>query len=287
MKKFFVSVLLAVLGLAFAQDEEVPYVEMRVVEETDTHRLVEHSLGQTEVPLEPQRIVALDHQIADNLLALGVTPVGAMVYDPPYLEPFEGTFTELPGNADLEAVLALEPDLILTSVEANLYSPLKYDQLTSIAPVVGLDDHPEHARREWTRDLGAILGMENEARARMAEHQALLDETRTAVQEAIGDETVAFFNVRQREFRLYGDEGYTSVLYRHGLDLNPPTLVRELTLGKANEVVSLELIPQLEDADHLFLLVNNDAGETLTEVENSVLWQNLPAVGAGNESDPR
>ena len=83
-------------------------------------------------------------------------------------------------------------------------------------------------------------------------------------------------------FGVYGGEGYTAVLYRHGLELSPPTLVRELALEGYLEQISLEAVPQLEDADHIFVSVDEDAGETFGELENSALWQGLPAFQAGN-----
>src|SRR5688500_707068 len=45
-------------------------------------RTVEHPLGTTEVPLAPTRVVALDRRAAlPHLLALGVTPIGALTYE--------------------------------------------------------------------------------------------------------------------------------------------------------------------------------------------------------------
>ncbi|WMT90627.1 hypothetical protein [Pelagibacterium sp. H642] len=38
--------------------------------------VVEHALGQTVVPAEPERIVAMTNRDAETLLALGVVPVG-------------------------------------------------------------------------------------------------------------------------------------------------------------------------------------------------------------------
>lgn len=282
LRRTLFALVFAAFAFAHAQDEETPYVPVQLIEETDTHRLIEHPLGPTEVPLSPQRIVALDWQIVDNLLALGAPVVGGVVYGAPYLEPYAGSFTEFAYQPDLEAILVLEPDLILGGLQSGGFAGVEPEQLKRIAPVVALDDHPETYRRDWPLDLGVILGIEEEVSERMAEHQALIDETCAAVRDAIGDETVALLNVRDREFRLYGDLGHTALLYEQGLGLTPPEVVRELTLGKTLEIVSLEIIPRLEDADHLFLMVFDDAQETLSDLESRAIWQNLPAVQAGN-----
>src|SRR5690554_1223765 len=41
-------------------------------------RTVEHDMGSTEVPAEPERVVVLDSPHLDASLSLGVTPVGAV-----------------------------------------------------------------------------------------------------------------------------------------------------------------------------------------------------------------
>jgi len=47
--------------------------------------------------------------------------------------------------------------------------------------------------------------------------------------------------------------------------------------------VSLEVLPQLHDAAHLFISVDGDedAARVFGEVERSPLWRGLPAVQAG------
>lgn len=50
---------------------------VRLVETTPAHRVIEHVLGTTEVPLNPERIVSLTFFLTDNLLALGGKPVAS------------------------------------------------------------------------------------------------------------------------------------------------------------------------------------------------------------------
>lgn len=81
-----------------------------------------HDQGETEVPAQPQRVVVLDTPHLDTALSLGVTPVGSVQSSvdeglPAYLgDRTEGI--EIVGTIeepDLEAVPALEPDLILSA----------------------------------------------------------------------------------------------------------------------------------------------------------------------------
>lgn len=133
-------------------------------ESSSDTRTVEHVRGTAEVPADPQRVVVLEPVELDTAVALGVTPVGAAVASnvagiPEYLgvegvEPV-GTVPE----PDLEAIAALQPDLILGTESRN--SKL-YDQLESIAPTVFLNAHSD----PWQDNMlliGNALGQKDEA----------------------------------------------------------------------------------------------------------------------------
>src|SRR4051794_18602537 len=84
---------------------------------------IENRFGTTEIPAEPERVVTVGFNDQDFVLALGVTPVGVREnlgdYDVPNRpwaqEQSDGA--ELPTvggqEIDVEAVAALEPDLIV------------------------------------------------------------------------------------------------------------------------------------------------------------------------------
>ncbi len=83
---------------------------------------IEHAFGETTIEEEPQRVVTVGFTEADLALALGVTPVGVrdhLGYDHanrPWavdLLPAEPLPTVGDEAIDLEAVAALEPDLVL------------------------------------------------------------------------------------------------------------------------------------------------------------------------------
>ncbi len=85
-------------------------------------RTVEHANGTTEIEAKPERVVVLDTGELDDVIALGITPVGMVTTKganpvPSYLAEKTqgvetvGTISEL----DLEKIASLEPDLILGS----------------------------------------------------------------------------------------------------------------------------------------------------------------------------
>lgn len=82
-------ILLTALGLAGAQ---TPQVE--VLEETGEYRIVEYAGETYRVPPNPERMVVLSYRAPDNLLALGLVPVGMEAEEngafPPYLASHTG-----------------------------------------------------------------------------------------------------------------------------------------------------------------------------------------------------
>jgi iron complex transport system substrate-binding protein len=135
---------------------------------------IEHRFGTTEIPAEPQRVVTVGFNDQDFVLALGVTPVGVRenlgdygVDRRPWAqEQLDGAEFPTVGGAeiDVEAVAALEPDLIV-----GVYSFMDqavYDQLSGIAPTLAqTDDHADGATpwQEQTLLTGQALGKEEEA----------------------------------------------------------------------------------------------------------------------------
>ncbi|MFD4992306.1 ABC transporter substrate-binding protein [Cellulosimicrobium cellulans] len=129
---------------------------------------VEHARGTAELAAAPQRVVTLEPVETDTAVALGVVPVGAAVLSveagvPGYLGE-DAQAIEVVGTVpepSLEAIAALEPDLILgtESRHADLY-----DQLAGIAPTVFMATQTD----PWQENVllvGRALGRETDAQA--------------------------------------------------------------------------------------------------------------------------
>jgi iron complex transport system substrate-binding protein len=184
-------------------------------------RTVSHDAGETEVPAAVDRVVVLDSPHLDAALSLDVTPVGAVAVFageglPTYLgdraDGIEvvGTIEE----PDLEAIAALEPDLILS---ASVRHEGIYDLLSAIAPTV----FTESSGTDWEDGLRLVaeaLGAEDAAQEVLAEHRDRVAQVGEAV--AADGASAAIVRFLPGETRIYGPETFSgSVLGDVGFEL--------------------------------------------------------------------
>jgi iron complex transport system substrate-binding protein len=111
------GLLIALLGTAchHAIDETVSNNNQEAV---DNCQVIQHTLGRTCVPTHPQRVIALN--LLDNVLALGVQPVGTTIWHSGDFLSFlsagksqDITSVGLIYQPNIESILKLKPDLIL------------------------------------------------------------------------------------------------------------------------------------------------------------------------------
>ncbi|TQM43368.1 ABC transporter substrate-binding protein [Pseudonocardia cypriaca] len=255
-------------------------------------RTVHHPLGTTEVPLAPTRVVALDRRAAlPHLLALGVTPIGALTYESIIGTPFPPLVAEqardvavLPvaGSADdpnLEAVAALRPDLVIGWTGGI---DEKYAALSAIAPTVAVDvDFTDAAVS--LRAIAAALGREAEAEAVIS----AFDERRAVRLREIGEigDVSVVLGIGGQQFRVYQPAGSSVArwLAEAGGRL-VPDIASAIGEPSGDELVliSPENLGQITGETIVVMHNTGAAGEAaLAELEGSPLWPTLPAVQAG------
>ena len=276
---FAVGLLAAVALTACASDADSDGSSGRQAGDSSDVRAVAHTMGTTEVPAEPQRVVVMDSPHLDTALALGVTPIGSVQSDvaeglPAYLgDRTEGI--ELVGTIeepDLEAIAALEPDLILSS---QVRHEAIYEQLSGIAPTVFT---------EYEEGWEAIFETTAEALGRAEEGEQLLADYRERageVGEAVGASGLQASIVRflPDETRVYGPDTFSgSILTDVGFGL-PDLEYDEYSMA----YLSAEEITQA-DADVLFATTYGPADQT-TRGSVSALWGSLSAVQQGCQFD--
>lgn len=177
-------------------------------------RTVEHGLGTTEVPENPQRVAALSEGIAGHLVSVGLVPVAADKFTiGGWLEPYrellpKGTNLEDIENVgaseqpNLEALTRIGPDLIIarSSDIEGIHS-----ELSQIAPTVGIE-RPTVAmwKQSFDKTVQAVGRTEEAAEVR----QSYQDEVAAAPERA-SETKVAFIRARDDgTFRVDGTGGF-------------------------------------------------------------------------------
>ena len=242
---------------------------------------IQHQLGETCVPINPQRIVATDEDTLEILLALGLKPIAAS-------EPnmVNSRSRHLGGKVDdvvslgknnqlsLERILQLNPDLILGfdfSLENN------YDQFSQIAPTVALNLSSHDAWKTALQGAGEILSRSQQAQQQLENYQERIKKLQKAMGEQL-DKTevsvVRFYADGHLEFRD-SSSFPGSVLKNVGLPR--PAVQYETNSDETYQSVSTERLDLL-DGDVIFVAIDAGANERFTKFQQDPLWQKLKAV---------
>lgn len=233
----------------------------------ETQTLTDGTGTEVIVPADPQRVVALhDTSLTVALLELGIVPVGSHGRTAENAAPnirsgklitgydFDNSTIEFVGNlpADVEAVAALEPDLILTtdwqtadvdqlrSIAPTYVFPIStmddFDVYRTIAQVTGTTDVLDKLETRYQTQLDTIAGLTDPA------------ETQVAVIQAYGGEL--------QVWNTYGSLG--KVLRDAGFAF--PAAIDAIE-GNERQVFSGESYPEF-DADFIFVTYAVERGET-------------------------
>ncbi|GAA2358559.1 iron-siderophore ABC transporter substrate-binding protein [Streptomyces cuspidosporus] len=246
-------------------------------------RTIDHAMGSTEIKAQPKRVVVLDVGELDNVVSLGIKPVG--------LAPTEGS-PELPSylkkeagdpknvgtinNLNLEAIAALKPDLILGS---QLRAADKYDELSKIAPTV-FSIRPGFTWKQNYLLNAAALDKTAKAKEELADY----DKKVKALGRKLGAEKPTVTMLRflpDGVIRLYANASFIGTILK---DAGIPRPKNQDIEDLAAEI-SAENIDQA-DADYIFTGVYGDPKATdRSKAQGNPLWKNLKAVKAGHAYD--
>lgn len=260
-----VVLLLAVTGLTFAQTVDI-----------------DHDLGTTSVPLNPQRIVVFDYGVLDSLEQLGVDVVGLPKDTlPKYLSSFAddnyanaGTLQE----PDFEAVNRLKPDLIIISARMSAH----YDQLKRLAPTLYMAvDNDDYVRSVQSnlRTLGRIFEKEDAVEG----HLTALNDRINAVRTLGSDKNALILLITGGRANAYGlGSRYGFVHDDLGITPVDPTI----SASTHGQVISWEYV-LVHDPDLLFVVdrdavVSGGGDRSAKQVVENELVKFTKAYTAGN-----
>jgi iron complex transport system substrate-binding protein len=246
-------------------------------------RIVETIHGPIEVPANPQRVVTINYIVSIAAAELGVIPVGVTRWVPELPAGFpdlskvariENESYEL----DIEAVIALQPDLILgADVLTVADQGVPYEQLSRIAPT---------AIFEWTsgganweaQAVGCAnaLGKTAEFEALRAAYEEKTAAIKTTYADLLAALTVDFVDANENEWYLHGPAStHCKVAIEAGISLGAGAEQEETFTG-----FSFERLDMLAGTGALVLRADLEPSsvEILSELPT---FTALPAVAAG------
>lgn len=281
MKKLF-SVLLAlsmllVGAMAMAESETVMIQSLNGAGEEI----------ELTVPANPKRIAILDMASLDILNSLGVSDrvVGSATTKLPYLSDIVnaedvanlGTIKE----ADLEAVMACEPDVIFIGGRLSK----NYDALSEIAPVVYLSTDSELGVVESVRKnagiVASMFGLEDKVDELMSGFDARI----ATLAEAAKDKTAIVGMCTSGSFNVMGNDGRCSIIGREigfenvGVDANIDTATH------GNEASFESVVKQ--NPQYIFVLdrdaaINAEGAQLARDIMENELVMGLDAYQEGH-----
>ena len=257
-------VLMALTPLSFARD-------------------VTHIMGVTSVPDQPLRVVALTNEATEDLLALGIVPVGAVRsananpwFDHVAAQLVDTTLVGEELSPDLETIAALQPDLILGNKKRHEQI---YGQLSAIAPTVFV----ENITGQWKSNI--VLYAEATGKVAEAE-QAVAGYTRRvdAIRAALGDrlqEKVGLVRFIANQNYAYNNDSFSGSLLRD-IGFGRPAAQDKAGLAEA---ITMERIPELDGDKLITFAYETGDGGAIQEEQTwlaSPLWQAMKVTKTDN-----
>jgi iron complex transport system substrate-binding protein len=228
----------------------------------------------------PRRVVVLAPQLFDDVLELGVIPIGAPKMRSSYLRidpKLWDTIVETDWSSpNFERILRLKPDLILTAP----FDKSSYLLLNHIARTVMIDITTYGDWKDRLLKVGAALGRSGMAEQLIWKYERHSDRVRAAI--AGRGFHVFPFTVTTESIALIPPNYFCWTILRKAGFLSPPFPKIKGRVPKIITWISWERLTEL-DCDALFLIPAGFGGEKRTQsamplLESQPLWRNLRAV---------
>jgi iron complex transport system substrate-binding protein len=229
------------------------------------------------------RIASLSIHLTNDLLALGIKPIGSVVggelkdFLPHVKDQLKDTKQLGPAkDPDMEALLELSPSVIYLDKEFGGQDVSKYEKIAS-TEVFNLD---EGTWRDHLRSIGKLVNREQQAEKFIADYEKQTKEVRNLINNKLGEDSkVMAIRVTAKELRVFSTKRPMGPILFEDLGLKPANGIEELESNQPYEVISQEVLPDF-DADAIFVVVNSDddAQTAFKQLQESPIWKGLKAV---------
>lgn len=266
-QSFFMILLLLLLAACGANNDQTDKTEepQDNKEEETTSYTIENAMESVTLEKTPEKVVILTNEGTEALLALGVTPVGAVqswTGDPWYdhiASDMEGVeVVGVESQVNVEAVAALQPDLIIGN---KMRHEDIYEQLKAIAPTV----YAETLRGNWKENFelyAKAVNKEEEGKQILADYDERIEGLKTELGEDLNKE-VSMVRFMAGDVRIYHKDSFSGVILEQ-LGFARPESQNVDDFAEKN--VTKERIPAM-DGDILFYFTYEVGDGEATELE--------------------
>ncbi|UJP09297.1 ABC transporter substrate-binding protein [Microbacterium sp. KUDC0406] len=283
--------LLASCASTPAEGDDKPAAKTGV--STSAHT-VKTDYGDVKIPASPQRVVVLNYALAGYLYDLDV-PVTATIpedadgtgeYSDFWADDAKADSTEfLPWSVDgfdLEAILALDPDLIIGGGWGfPLFQAAQvYDDLSDIAPTVLVSGKYRNWQEQFEFLAVDVFEQDDVYTDAVEQYDARVDEVADAITPPEGPTATLAMTADQTTYVYYADEALTGVLDSVGIETDPsftPDGYKPYTDGGDMFELSTEQAGQVLTQPTVFVTGFNGAPVDVATLNENAVFAALPA----------
>ena len=238
-----------------------------------------------------ERVVALEWMHAENLVTLGVQPVGVADVDgyttwAGASAPLDDDVADVGTRSEpsVDAIIDLEPDLILAEADSSEDLLAQMEKFAPVLVVAGSDASDNLGRmRAAFETIGQAVGRDDDATQALDDFDAFLADSKAALTEAgVADDGFAmadgWMDGSTVSIRMFGEGSLMS-------DLAEAVGLENQWTGEVDEVWGLgttdvEGLTGLGDLHFVYSASEEDVFET--GLSSNPVWSNLPFVASGD-----
>lgn len=242
-------------------------------------------LGKTyEVPGVTDKIVisgALESM--EDALVLGFKPLGAITVGGKFPSMFKKITEGVAAvgektQPNLEAILKLDPDIILSSTKFPAEAQEKFAKIATAIPV-------SHISTDWEANLhllAELTGKQEQAKKVLQSYKDDLKTMKEKLAPVFKDKKVLIVRVRAGSLYVYPEDVFFNPSIYAELGAAVPDVVKQ---AKAQQMLSMEKFAEI-NPDFLFVQFSDDenkeAPKMIEELKKNSIFQSINAVKNGN-----
>ena len=259
-------------------------------------RVVQTEQGEVTVPADPQRVVVLNYALAGYLYDLDVPIVATTSEDFDHEPEFSEMWGEAPeedgtefltwgmDGFDLEAILELEPDLIIGGGLGlpNGLATKSYEQLSQIAPTVIVGKDLATWQDQYSFIAEDVFGRADDYDQALAAYEERVSEVKEAITVPASPVSALTITAEGTPYLLFEDSDLPVALAELGFETalepyNPGGDMAELSTEQAGQI--------LADVPLLFITGFNADTTDVATLEQQPLWAGMTSFSNDDAYD--